>query len=162
MDFGDFSELAGNFTATITAAVSASTVADVGDAYLEIDLSNNGAMKLEATNANMAGYSIRSPNSQLVPDADEAAAPFLFYLLNAPQEVTAGSVETTTALAADRALNISFAGDTDQATNVMFQYMRAGKVTPADGIVHIIPEPTTLLLLAAGGLLVMPRRRWCA
>jgi hypothetical protein len=45
----------------------------------------------------------------------------------------------------------------------VFQYTRAGEVTPVDGIVHITPEPTTMMLLAGGGLLVLPcRRRRCA
>jgi len=159
VDFGDFSVVSGNFTGTITAATSARTVADDGNVHLEIDLTQDGAMKLEATNADLAGYSIRSPDSQLVPDADGAAAPFMFYLLNAPQEVTAGSVGTTTMLSEDLVLDISFAGDADQAANVVFQYTRAGEVTPVDGIVHVIPEPTTMILLAAGGLMVIPRRR---
>jgi len=49
-----------------------------------------------------------------------------------------------------------------QAQYVVFQYTRAGEVTPVDGIAHIIPEPATLILLAAGGLLTLPRRRRCA
>ena len=87
------------------------------------------------------------------------AAPFLFYLLNAPQEVTAGSVGSTTALSDDLVLDITFAGDRAQADNVVFQYTRAGEVSPVDGLIHIIPEPATMMLLAAGGLLLMPRRR---
>jgi len=116
-------------------------------------------MTLEANNADLAEYSIRSPDSQLVPDTDGAAAPFMFYFLNAAQEVTAGSVGATTALAADLALDISCAGDAAQAANVVFQYTRAGDVTPVDGVVHVIPEPASMILLAAGELLVMPRGR---
>jgi len=161
VDFTDFSVLAAEFTGTITAPAGDTPME--GDVHLEIDLTNSGAMTLEPNNADLAGYSIRSPNSQLVPDADGAAAPFMFYLLNAAQEVTAGSVGATTALASDLALDISFAGDADQAANVVFQYTRAGDVTPVDGIVHVIPEPATMILLAAGGLLMMPRkRRRCA
>ena len=111
---------------------------------------------MQADSANLAGYSIRSPDSQLVPDADGAAAPFMFYLLNAAQEITAESVGSTTMLSEDLALDISFAGDADQAANVVFQYTRAGEVTPVDGLVHVTPEPTTMMLLAAGGLMVMP------
>ena len=62
-------------------------------------------------------------------------------------------------LAEDLLLDITFAGDRAQADNVVFQYTRAGEVTPVDGIVHVIPEPATMMMLAAGGLLVMPRRR---
>jgi len=109
MDFGDFSVLAGNFTGTITSPVS-DTPQDEGDVHLEIDLSNDGAMQLEATSADLAGYSIRSLDSQLVPDADGAAAPFIFYLLNAPQEVTAGSAGATTMLLADLALDNQLRG----------------------------------------------------
>ena len=90
------------------------------------------------------------------------ASPFMFYLLNVAQEVTAGSVGGTTMLSEDLALDISFAGDADQAANVVFQYTRAGDVTPVDGVVHVIPEPATMMLLAASGLLVLPRRRPCA
>ena len=90
------------------------------------------------------------------------ASPFMFYLLNAAQEVTAGSVGATTMLTEDPALYISFAGDADQAANVVFEYTRAGDVTSVGGVVHVIPEPAAMILLAAGGLLVLPRRRRCA
>jgi len=164
VDFGDFSVLAGNFTGTITAAASTGDVPDEeGDVQLEIDLTNGGAMTLEPNSADLAGYSIRSPDSQLIADADGAAAPFMFYLLNAPQEVTAGSVGATTMLTEDLLLDIAFGGDEDEANRVVFQYTRAGEVTPVDGVVHVIPEPATMMLLAAGGLMVMPRRhRRCA
>jgi len=105
---------------TITA--SGSDAPGDGDVHLEIDLTNNGAMTLEPNNADLAGYSIPLPNSKIVPDADGAAAPFMFYLLNAAQEVTAGSVGATTMRAEDPALDISFAGDADQAANVVFHY----------------------------------------
>ena len=36
---------------------------------------------------------------------------------------------------------------------------RSGDLTPVRGIAHHVPEPATLILLAAGGLLVLPRRR---
>ena len=152
--------MAGEFTGTITGPAG-DTPGEDGDVHLEISV-DSGAMTLEPNNADLAGYSIRSPDSQLVPDADGAAAPFMFYLLNAAQEVTAGSVGTTTMLSADLALDISFAGDSDQAANVVFQYTRAGDVTPVDGIVHVVPEPAPMILLGAGGLLVLPRRRRCA
>jgi len=87
------------------------------------------------------------------------ASPVLFYLLNVSQEVTAGTVEAATTLTEDLGLELTFAGDADQAANVVFQYTRAGDVTPVDGVVHVIPEPATMILLTAGGLLVMPRRR---
>ena len=154
--FDDFSQLAGNFTGTVTAP--SGDTASGGDVHLEINYVT-GTLTLQPTNADLAGYSIRSPDSQLVPDADGVAAPFLFYLLNAPQEVTAGSVGSTTMLTDDLVLDITFAGDQAQAANLVFQYTRAGEVSPVDGIVHIVPEPATLILLAAGGLLVMPRRR---
>ena len=87
------------------------------------------------------------------------ASPVLFYLLNAPHEVTAGSAGSTTILSEDLALDITFGGTFDKANNVVFQYTRAGDVTPVDGVVNVIPEPASLILLAAGGLLVIPRRR---
>ena len=86
------------------------------------------------------------------------ASPFMFYFLNAAQEVTAGSVGATTMLTEDLVLDITFGGDADQAANVVFQYTRAGEVTPVDGIVHVIPEPATMMLLAASGLLLIRRR----
>ena len=62
-------------------------------------------------------------------------------------------------LTEDLPLDIRFEGTFDEASNnVVFQYTRAGEVTPVDGVVHVIPEPATLIL-AATGLLVMPRRR---
>ena len=73
------------------------------------------------------------------------ASPVLFYLLNAPQEITAGSVGGTTMLSEDLALDISFGGDADQAANVVFQYTRAGDVTPVDGVVHGFPESFALV-----------------
>ena len=72
-----------------------------------------------------------------------------------------GSVGTTTMLSEDLPLDIRFAGDPVQVANVVFKYTRAGEVTPVDGVVHVIPEPTTMILLVAGGLLVLPRRRRC-
>ena len=83
----------------------------------------------------------------------------MFYLLNAAQEVTAGSVGAATTLTSDLALDISFGGDADQAANVVFEYTRAGDVTPVAGVVNVIPEPASLILLAAGGLLVISRHR---
>ena len=131
---------------------------DLGDVHLQIDYVT-GALTLQPNNANLAGYSIRSPDAQLVPDADGAAAPFLFYLGPlSPHEVTAGSVGTTIMLSDDLVLDTGFAGDEDQANRVVFQYTVAGSVSPVDGIVHVIPEPATMILLAAGGLLVLPRR----
>ena len=157
VDFADFTLLAAQFTGTITGPASDAPGAD--EVHLEIDLTNDGAMKLEATNADLAGYSIRSSDNQLRPDPDGLATPFLFYLLNAEQEITAGSVGTTTLLSGDLVLDSSFAGDEAQANNVVFEYTVAGSVSPVSGTVHVIPEPATMMLLAAGGLLLMPRRR---
>jgi len=61
-------------------------------------------------------------------------------------------------LLADLALGISFAGDADQAANAVFQYTRADDVTPVDGIVHVIPEPTTMPLLGLAILIMWQRR----
>ena len=155
VDFADFSALAASFTGTITAPASDKPETE-GDVHLEINYVT-GAMTLQPNNADLAGYSIRSPDSQLVPDADGAGPCFTFFLLSicSPHEV----VGSTTALSDDLVLDSSFAGDADQAANVVFQYTRAGEVTPVDGIVHIVPEPATRILLAAGGWLVLQCRR---
>jgi len=154
VDFGDFSLLAGNFTGTITAP--ASNFPDDGDVHLEIN-ADSGAMTLQPNNASLAGYSIRSPDSKIVSDADNLATPFLFYLLNAPHEVTAGTVGAATALTEELRLDITFDGSFDEANNVVFEYTRFGEVTPVHGTVHVIPEPASLMLIV--GALVFCRRR---
>jgi len=158
VDFTDFSTFAFNFTGTINAPASDAPPTE-GNVHLEIDLTRDGAMTLQLDNANLAGYSVRSPDSRIVPDADGAAAPFLFYLLNAPQEVTAGTVGAAAMLTGNVMLDITFAGSVEEAQNVVFEYTRFGEVTPVAGIVHVVPEPATMILLAAGGLLMTPRRR---
>jgi len=45
-------------------------------------------------------------------------------------------------------LEIAFEGTRGKTMNVVFEYTRAGGVTPVDGIVHVIPDPTTMMLLA--------------
>ena len=171
VDFADFSALAASFTGTLTAPAS-DTPGQEGDVHLEINLETGGIMTLQPNNANLAGYSIRTPDSQLVLDADGTPGDWrlpcggsLFFLPTCffPGEVTVGRVGMTMMLTEDLVLwNITFAGDADQARNVVFQYTRAGEVTPVDGVVHVIPEPGSLILLAAGGLLVMPRQRCSA
>lgn len=42
--------------------------------------------------------------------------------------------------------------------NVTFAYTRAREVTPVQGVVHIIPDPATMILLATTGFLMLPRR----
>jgi len=121
--------------------------------------STRAVTSLEASNASLTGYSVRSSDSKIVPDADGAASPFLFYLLNAPQEVTAGTVGAATMLTADVSLDITFGGSVEEAQNVVFEYTRFGEVTPVAGIVHVVPEPATMILLVAGGFLLVPRRR---
>ena len=135
-------------------APAGDTPGDAGDAHLEIDLTDGGKMTLQPNNADLAGYSIRSPHSKIAPDADNLATPFLFYLLNAPHEVTTGTVGATTMLTANLPLDITFAGSFETAQNVVFEYTRAGEVTPVTGVVHIVPEPATVILLAAGRFLM--------
>ena len=69
-----------------------------------------------------------------------------------------GSVGTTTMLSEDLPLDIRFAGDPVQVANVVFKYTRAGEVTPVDGVVHVIPEPTTLGLLLVGAVALLRSR----
>ena len=158
VDFADFSALAASFTGTITAP--ASDTPEEGDVHLEIDLTDGGKMTLQPNNANLVGYSIRSPDSQLVPDPDGLCSPYIFCpWFDTPFEITRGIPGTTMMLSDDLVLDISFAGDRAQAANVVFQYTRAGEGTLVDGMVHIVPEPATMVLLAAVGWLVLPRRR---
>jgi len=65
-----------------------------------------------------------------VTNADCVAYPFQFYLLNAPQEVTVG---TATSLTSVLLLDITFAGNADEAANVVFEYTRFGEVPPGFG-----------------------------
>jgi len=67
-----------------------------------------------------------------------------------------------TALTEDLTLDITHSGSLEDAKNVLFEYTRFGKVTPMQGTLHTIPEPTTMMLLTSRGLLVIPRRRRCA
>jgi len=93
-----------------------------------------------------------------------AAAPFQFYLLNVPHEVTAGTVRMPTVLTEDVMLDIKCAGNVDEAYKLVFEYTRFGEITPVSGVFHgfFCPEPATTVLLVAGGLLVLPRRCRCA
>ena len=128
---------------------------DSGDIHLEINLDTAGTMTLQPNNANLAGYSIRSPDGKLVPGAD---GPYIFPLFDTPFEVRSG-IPLGGMLTEDLVLGHSFAGDRAQAENVIFQYTPAGTVSPVAGIVHVVPEPATMILIAAGGLLVLPSRR---
>jgi len=128
-----------------------------GPALKPVEVDGNPFWRLDVKGP--AGYSILSSDSQRVLEADNLATPFMFYLLNVSHKVIAGSVGSTTALTEDLVLDITFAGDRPPADAVVFQYTSAGEVTPVNGIIHIIPEPTSIMLFAAGRLLMMRRRR---
>ena len=133
---------------------------NLGDVHLLIDLTDDGAMTLQPNNAKLAGFSIYEPQSQIVPDTDRAVPfPFERCNLHVFSEHIYCNFGAATLLTEDLLLDITFGGDRAQAQNVVFQYTRAGQVSPVDGLIHIVPEPAMLGLLALGGFLVLPHRR---
>jgi len=64
-------------------------------------------------------------------------------------------------LTGDLLRDIAFTGDLEDTQNVVFEYKRAGEVTPVMGVAHVIPEipePVTLFMLALGGHVLLGNR----
>lgn len=123
-------------------------------ADVELVIAEDGTMSLNADMASLAGYSLRSPGGSIIPDADDNAAPFSFYLLNIATEVTAGNIGSSVELDGDLTLDVSW---TQPARDAVFEYSLAGQASVISGMVTYVPEPASLVLLA-GGLVLLRRR----
>jgi len=157
VDFTDFVIFAAHFTGTATAPPSpAHTGHDSSEVELMIDLTD-GSMKLIGNKVTLAGYLIRSASTTMVPFADDpdGAAPFQFFLLNMPNEVTAGSLSAGSLIEGELLLDIVWQG---QSRDAILEYTLLGEVAPMMGSVLYMPEPTAGLLMI-GGLVLLRRRK---
>jgi hypothetical protein len=150
VDFTDFVNLSNNYDG------GAGYVPGVQDAPGEVELTVDiitGQMTLNTFGAsvNLNGYSIRSASGSLIPDGDNNASPFAFYLSNTANDVTAGNLGLIAVT--DLALDAQYGSTQD----LVFEYgTSAGAIA---GEVNYVPEPATVGLLAFGGIAALLRRR---
>ncbi|NQU76737.1 MAG: PEP-CTERM sorting domain-containing protein, partial [Planctomycetes bacterium] len=80
---------------------------------VELVVHADGSLELVGNNPQMTGYSILSAAGNLIPDADVNAMPFMFYLSNAANDVTAGSVGSQYNFSDSMALDAAVTPGTD-------------------------------------------------
>jgi hypothetical protein len=165
VDFPDFNELANNYTGTgIHYAAKGQDAAD-SDAVLEgadpeliVNL-GDGSVVMTGGPVELNGYSVTSACGSLVPDDFPMPLPLQFYMSNGVDEITAGVLGTQVVL--DGSLEMPWGvdiGGLKCGGDLVFAY-GTSTGTFQGNVVYVVPEPGTLMLLAAGFFVLLLRKR---
>jgi len=106
------------------------------------------------------GYSVTSAGGLLLPGEFPMPLPLQFYLSNSAEEITAGTMGSKALL--DGSLGLPWGvdvGGAKGALDLVFSYGTSAG-TFQGNVVYVVPEPATLLLLAASALMLLLWRRW--
>ena len=156
--FPDFTYVAANYGVDVeTSSGSPAAAPLAGQVELVVDV-GTGEMWLRGNAATLSGYNIASASGSLIPDADGVAAPpFQFYLSNLANDVSAASLAVGVGIDGDVALDPAY--NTSGTMDLAFSYGVFGQGGSVSGDVIIVPEPTCLVLLGLGGVILSRRRR---
>ena len=160
VDICDFNLIATNFAplgVEVTSTGEAEPVADPGEVDLIVDIAT-GEVKIDANNASINGFQITSVAGTLVAQ-DPFGSPIVLQFLVG----TDATFYSEAALVGNMPLN----GETSLgalydllvgAQDINFTYTQKGVLQPFIGNVIYVPEPASLVLVFAGGLLALRRR----
>ena len=156
--FPDFTYVAANYGIDVEMSSGSPAAAPLaGQVELVVDV-GTGEMWLRGNAATLSGYNIASASGSLIPDADGVAAPpFQFYLSNLANDVSAASLAVGVGIDGDVALDPAY--NTSGTMDLAFSYGVFGQGGSVSGDVIIVPEPTCLVLLGLGGVILSRRRR---
>jgi hypothetical protein len=120
-----------------------------------------GSVMMVGQAGDLSGYSVVSEMGSLLPDEGNSA-PLMFYLANSSTEITAGNLGTPYAFEGALLFDWKFdiAGLEKGEGDLGFEYGVLGKGAVGAAVTYVVPEPSTLVLLACGlfGLLVLAIR----
>ena len=156
VEFVDFTHLAANYGSDSDSSAEAPSA---GAVELHVDVTT-GEMWLAGNAATLSGYSITSAAGSLVPDGDDTATPFQFYLANLAGDVSTASLGVGVLIDGELALDAAY--DTAGPMDLTFSYGvfgQGGSVSLGAGNVIVVPEPTCVALLLFGGLMGLSRGR---
>jgi len=158
-NFADFTYLAANFGGDVDSdAHSPAAAPPPGQVELVVDVAT-GEMWLRGNAAMLSGYSITSAGGSLIPDGDGSAAPFQFYLSNLAGEISGASVGAGVGIDGDVALDAAAFNTAVGVMDLDFSYGLFSQGGAVTGEVIIVPEPTCLVVLGLGGLMLGMKRR---